>query len=150
MTRSAIAIAICAAIAAPTALAATSSATGTTFHATISGAQEVPAKGDPDGTASVTLTVSGDRGLCYVIRPKKLETPQAAHIHTGRKGKAGAILVNLFTTARAPKSGRIAGCVTITASQLERITARPSGFYVNLHTKKYPSGAARGQLTRMP
>jgi len=150
MTRTRIVIAIGAAIAVTTALAATSSAAGTRFYATISGSREVPSKGDPNGTAAVTLTVSGDKGLCYLIRPKKLETPQAAHIHTGRKGKAGGILLNLFTSAKAPKDGKISGCVKLTAAQLEKITAKPSGFYVNVHTKKFPSGAARGQLTRMP
>ena len=147
MTRIRIAAAVCAAIAVTVALAATSSAAGTKFYATLSGAQEVPSKGDPDGSATVTLTVSGDKGLCYVIRPKKLETAQMAHIHTGRKGKAGGILVNLFTSAKAARDGKISGCAKITAEQLKTITTKPSGFYVNVHTKKYPSGAARGQLT---
>jgi hypothetical protein len=147
MTRTRIAIAACAAIVLTAALAVSSSAATQHFYATLSGAQEVPPEGDPDGSATVTFTVSRTRGLCYVIRPKKLETPQAAHIHRGRKGKAGAILLNLFTKPRTPKNGMISGCAKITSAQLEQISARPSSFYVNLHTKKSPSGAARGQLS---
>lgn len=148
MTRTRIALATGSAIIAAAAMAVPSSAATQRFYATLGGAQEVPSKGDSDGTASVTLTVSGDKGICYVIRPRKLETPQAAHIHTGRKGKAGGILLDLFTKAKAPRDGRISGCARITAAQLEQLVARPSGFYVNLHTKKFPGGAVRGQLTK--
>lgn len=147
MTRPRIAIAIAAAITAAAATAVPSSAATQRFYATLTGAQEVPSKGDADGSASVTLTISGDKGICYVIRPRRLETPQAAHIHTGRKGKAGGVLVGLFTKARKPVDGRIAGCARITDAQVEQLAARPSGFYVNVHTKKYPGGSVRGQLT---
>ena len=147
MTRTRIAIAACAAIVLTATLAVSSPAATQHFYATLSGAQEVPAEGDPDGSATVTFTVSPTKGLCYVFRLRKLETPQAAHIHRGKKGKAGAILLNLFTRARTPKDGKISGCAKITASQLGQIAAKPSSFYVNLHTKKSPSGAARGQLT---
>jgi hypothetical protein len=147
MTRTRIALAVCAAVALSAAPVVTSSAAGLKFHAKLSGAQEVPSKGDPDGGATVTLSANGDKGLCYDIRPTKLETPQMAHIHSGRKGKPGAILLDLFTKAKAPKNGRITGCAKITAKQLEQITAKPGSFYVNLHTKKYPSGAVRGQIS---
>lgn len=147
MTRPRIAITFGTAIMAAAGIAIPSSAATQRFYATLSGAQEVPSKGDPDGTASVTLTISGDKGICYVIRPRKLETPQAAHIHTGKKGKAGGILVDLFTKAKAPPDGRIAGCARISDAQVEKLAARPSGFYINLHTKKYPGGSVRGQLT---
>jgi hypothetical protein len=147
MPRSRIALATCVTISVTAALAVPSSASAPKrFYATISGAKEVPAKGDPDGTAKVTLTF-GDK-LCYDIRPRKLETPQAAHIHSGKAGKAGGIAVNLFTKPKAAKNGKITGCTTYTASQLEKIVAKPGSFYVNLHSKTYPSGSARGQLTK--
>ncbi len=149
MTRPRIALATCTVIVVVVAAAALAvpSAGATRLYATLSGAQEVPSRGDPDGSARVTLTFSGDKGVCYVIRPRKLETPQAAHIHSGRKGMAGGILVDLFTKARAPIDGKIAGCAKISAAQVERLVASPGRFYVNVHTKKYPGGAVRGQLT---
>jgi hypothetical protein len=147
MTRLRIALAICTASIVAAAVAIPSQAATKRFYATLSGTQEVPSKGDPDGSASVTLRISGDKGICYVIRPRKLETPKMAHIHTGRKGKAGGILVDLFTTSKRPMNGRIAGCAKITAAQIQQISTKPSGFYVNLHTTKYPSGAVRGQLS---
>ena len=147
MTRPRIALATCITIGAAAALAIPSSAAAPKrFYATINGAQEVPAKGDPNGTGKVTLTF-GDK-LCYDIRPSKIETPQAGHIHSGVRGKAGGILIDLFTRPKAPRNGRITGCTSFTASQLSKISAKPGSFYVNLHTKTYPSGSVRGQLTK--
>lgn len=147
MTRLRIALAVCTATVLTAVVAVPSQGATKRFYATLSGAQEVPSKGDADGSASVTLTLSGDKGICYVIRPRRLETPRMAHIHTGRKGKAGRILVGLFTTSRRPVNGRIAGCARITPAQIAKIRARPGAFYVNVHTARYPSGAARGQLS---
>ena len=146
MTRLRIALAVCSATVLTAVAAVPSQGATKRFYATLGGAQEVPSKGDADGSASVTLTLSGDKGICYVIRPRRLETPKMAHIHAGRKGKAG-ILVALFTTSKRAVNGRIAGCARITPAQVAKIRARPSGFYVNVHTAKYPSGAARGQLS---
>lgn len=147
MTRIRAAIAACVAIIVTASLAVASSAATNRFYASPTGAQEVPSKGDPDGSARATLTVSGGRRLCYDIRPKKLETAQQAHIHKGQKGKAGAIFVDLFTTPKPARNGKITGCAKITAVQLASLRATPSGFYLNVHTKRYPSGAVRGQLS---
>jgi hypothetical protein len=149
----AVRIAISAAIAAA-ALSPVSApaATSKTIFASLSGKQEVPTKGDPDGTATATITFSASRTMCYVIKPKKMESKiAAAHIHTGKRGKAGGILVDLFTSPKTTKNGRLSGCATrVSKATIDKIFKAPSGFYVNLHTARYPSGAARGQITRMP
>jgi hypothetical protein len=41
-------------------------------------------------------------------------------------------------------------CVAAKADVLDAITQNPSGYYVSVHTKKYPKGAIRGQLASKP
>jgi hypothetical protein len=117
------------------------SAATTTLHATLSGASEVPKAGS--GTGSATITLDDAKGqICYRITLKGVGTAMAGHIHKGGKTVAGPIAVPLFTKAtKQPK-----GCVTAKKSDIKAIRKNPSGYYVNVHTAKYPAGAARGQL----
>jgi hypothetical protein len=149
MSRTRIAVSLCIATLSTVALVAVSSAaTSTKYSASLSGAQEVPANSSK-ATGTATITVTGKR-LCYVITSKNLrEVPQAAHIHSARKGRSGAVYVTLFAKATPLKNGKVTGCVTTTATKLKAIAAKPSAFYPNLHTKKYPSGALRGQLKKV-
>jgi hypothetical protein len=64
----------------------------------------------------------------------------AAHIHAGKPGKAGNVLVALCGPCR---SGR-RGTAKITHAQLE--TIRSGGAYVNVHTAKNAAGEIRGQV----
>jgi hypothetical protein len=148
MSRSRMALGLCVATVSATALAGVSSAaTSTKYTASMSGAQEVPAN-DSKATGTATITATGKK-LCYVITAKKLDgAPQAAHIHSGKKGKAGAVYVTLFAKATPLNYGRVKGCVTAKPAQIKAIAATPSSYYVNVHTKKYASGALRGQLKK--
>ena len=148
MTRNRIAIASCAAVSVLGALATASSAADTTLRATMSGSQEKP-KGDPDGSATAVLTVKSNK-VCYVITPKKAGTTFAAgHIHTGKKGVAGPVFINLFIKPKTLKGGKLSGCsATVKASDLAKVKAKPAGYYVNIHNAKYPAGAVRGQLKK--
>ena len=65
----------------------------------------------------------------------------AAHIHVGKPGKAGGVLVPLCGPC---KSGQ-RGSATLTHAQLQ--TIRSGGTYVNVHTAKNAAGEIRGQLT---
>jgi hypothetical protein len=38
------------------------------------------------------------------------------------------------------------GCVPITAAVIKEIEKRPSDYYVNVRSARYPSGAVRAQL----
>jgi CHRD domain len=64
----------------------------------------------------------------------------AAHIHVGRVGKAGNVMVALC----GPCSSGKRGSATITHAQLNTIKAGRS--YVNVHTAKNPAGEIRGQV----
>jgi CHRD domain-containing protein len=64
----------------------------------------------------------------------------AAHIHTGRPGKAGGVLVPLCAPCRSGQRGS----TMITHAQLQ--TIRSGSTYVNVHTSKNGLGEIRGQL----
>jgi len=140
-----IALGLACAVLLPAALAAPASA-ALRFSASLSGAQVVPGKGDPDGTATVTFTISAARKLCYVIRPRKLGSLRSAHIHNGATGVRGSTFITLFSKPKATKNGRVTGCASITARKLELFAARSDSFYVDVHTASLQAGAARGQL----
>jgi hypothetical protein len=110
-----------------------------TLKATLSGSTEVP-KGDPDGKGNATIRIKGSQ-VCYTFAYSKIDTPNAAHIHEGAKGKAGPVVVPFFN-----KAHKKTGCVTVKSSVAKGIAAKPGEYYVNLHNAKYPGGALRGQL----
>jgi hypothetical protein len=64
----------------------------------------------------------------------------AAHIHVGRKGKAGGVMVALCGPCRSGKRGT----VNISRAKLRKIRAGVT--YVNVHTAKNAAGEIRGQV----
>ena len=113
------------------------------LFAVLTGAKE-PDGGDPNGRGSFTAIVDGNR-LCYGLTNRNIEDPGAAHIHRGRSGVAGDIVVPL----QQPSSGdpgASSECVRIARSLRQAILANPNRYYVNVHTAGLPDGAIRGQL----
>jgi hypothetical protein len=122
-------------------LAATTVATKT-LTLQMTGSQEVP-KGSPTGSGSARISLNSSTGqVCFNLKWSKIDTPTASHIHKGAVGKAGAVVVPLFPMP-PPKH---TGCVSASKSLVAAIMKKPSAYYVNLHTKKYPGGALRAQL----
>jgi hypothetical protein len=118
----------------------------------LTGAQEVPGPGDPNGFGFFATVTKGDK-LCYALTARRIEPATLAHIHAGPRGVAGGIVVAL----RAPTTGFSADCITtvpedqnttdtLTDSELAAIKADPDQFYVNVHNDPFPAGAIRGQL----
>jgi CHRD domain len=118
----------------------------------MTGAQEVPGPGDPDGFGVFAAVTEGDT-LCYLVTARRIEPAAAAHIHAGARGVAGGIVVGL----RPPTDGFAADCITtvpdaqnttetLTVSELAAIKADPTQFYVNVHNASFQAGAIRGQL----
>lgn len=113
----------------------------TTLHAKLSGKKEVPKAGNGTGTARLTLNTKTGR-VCYRIRVKHVGTMVMGHIHKGGKTEAGPVFVGLF----ASPTKKPTGCVKAKKSEVRDIVEHPGRYYVNVHTAKYPAGAARGQL----
>jgi hypothetical protein len=111
---------------------------GTSLHATLTGKVEVP-KGDADGTGTAEIKITGTQ-VCWEIKAAKVAKLAAAHIHKGKAGVAGPVVVPFGKTYKAK------GCVKSTAAVIAAIKKNPRAYYVNVHNAKYPAGALRGQL----
>jgi hypothetical protein len=115
--------------------------------ATLKARSEVP---KPTGTrvgakgtfTATTVELANDRArLAWQLTFSKLTGPAAAaHIHVGKPGKAGNVMVALCGPCKSGKRGT----ATITHAQLN--TIRAGRAYVNVHTKKNPAGEIRGQV----
>lgn len=111
---------------------------GNSLHATLTGRAETP-KGDPDGRGTAEVKITGRR-VCWEIKVSRVQSIMAAHIHKGRPGVEGPVVVPFGKVFKAK------GCTTTTAAIAAAIQKRPSAYYVNVHNAKYPAGALRGQL----
>ncbi len=164
------------AVAAPLAIAGHLNALLT---ADLDGRQEVNTSGnsaivgDPDGrgefytfsidnTATTPISVNPNV-LCYNLQVKRIAeldaapgNGRAAHIHRGKVGANGPVVVNLAW----PQGGQAADCLDAVNQQarfnsvgidaakalIAEILANPQDFYVNVHNNEFPSGAIRGQV----
>ena len=121
----------------------------TVLAATLSGAEEVPDPGDPDGAGTATVVLrSASSEVCWELTASNITLPAAAaHIHEGARGVAGPVVVPL---SAPDATGAANGCVTADAALMRRIMESPANFYVNVHTSDFPAGAVRGQLATSP
>jgi len=124
----------------------------TRLAATLSGANEIPGPGDPDGRGKAVVRLSGTTA-CYLLEWSGIGAPTAAHIHQGGAGVAGPVVVLFFqpgtNAASLPGTlSSVAGCVDVDPALAGRIAASPRDWYVNIHTADFGAGAIRGQLHR--
>jgi CHRD domain len=118
------------------------------------GGQEVPGPGDPNGEGEATFRLNAGNGrVCFELLWHRIVRPMAAHIHRGRAGVAGPIKVTLFTSRRALPAtvNHVHGCVRgVDTALVQRIIDRPDRYYVNVHNRRFPAGAIRGELAGAP
>jgi len=109
---------------------------------TLSGAEEAPNPGDPDGSgfASIRLNVGQER-VCWEISYEGIAEPFAAHIHRAPAGSPGGVVIPLFVPSIS------GGCVSADGDLIQEIIDYPERFYVNVHNADFPGGALRGQLS---
>jgi hypothetical protein len=143
------------ALAALVAIAVPALAASSKYKATLNGKSEVP-KTTSKATGSATFTVaSNGKSIKYTLKASKLTGgAQAAHIHFGKAGKAGPVIIPICAKpCTLPKSG------TLTSKQFTKapgvasfaaaIKALKAGnTYVNIHTKANPAGEIRGQIKK--
>jgi PKD repeat protein len=136
-----------AALAAGIVAAGVAVAAGMTFHPTLLGARE-PGGGDGAGTGLAVISVD-PTAVSYYFWVKGITLPTAAHVHVGRAGVSGGIVVDLgAVTWSNPTAGIFiaTGSVSASSSITSAILADPSNYYVNVHNSSFPGGAMRGQL----
>ena len=130
------------------------------FASTLTGKNEVPPN-PSKATGSATFIGSGmGKILKYKVSVMNIDKVTQAHIHSGRVGQNGPIVVTLFKsqTPTGLKNG-ILSQGSITSANLEGplkgkqisdlITLiKNGGAYVNVHTQMNPNGEIRGQISK--
>ena len=119
-----------------------------TLYVSMTGIQEVPGPGDPDGNGTAEVRVNPRNGeVCWNVYARALGAVTAAHIHRGEAGSAGPVVVPLTTPDAA---GHSQGCATVDPALAREIGYRGHSFYLNVHDADHPNGAIRGQLRGGP
>jgi hypothetical protein len=112
------------------------------FNAKLNSRQETPSpRGEParaGGSFSAKLTGTT---LTWKLTFSHLSGPAvAAHIHSGKKRKAGPVIVPLC----GPCKSSSAGSKKVSAAVVKALQSGDT--YVNVHTSKNPNGEIRGQI----
>lgn len=128
------------------------------FTATLSGKNEVPPK-DTKATGSAEFTLSSDgKTIAYKVNVKDMDKVTMAHIHQGKAGENGPVVVVLFkaNSPTGPENG-ILSQGNITSDKLEgplkgkQISdlvkiIEDGNAYSNVHTAQNPKGEIREQI----
>jgi hypothetical protein len=130
------------------------------FTAKMTGGEEVPPKNTKaTGTAEFNFSPDG-KTLSYKVTVNNINSVTMAHIHSGKKGANGPIVVTLFHSPSKP-TGPMNGVLSqgsATAANLEGplkgkqisdlVNLIKSGqTYANVHTTQNPKGEIRGQIS---
>jgi hypothetical protein len=123
------------------------------FHATLNSASEVPRTNSPaTGRAALAIARNG-RSIAYRLQATGLTgPPMAAHIHLGRPGQAGGVMITLSGQQFAlPLQGRATAAQFTATGNVKTFrqalkAIRAGRTYVNIHTARYPAGEIRGQV----
>jgi len=128
------------------------------FSVQLSGNEEVP-RVDTKATGSAELIAPHFDNIGYSVNVSNIDKITAAHIHSGKTGENGPILVTLFKT-ESPSPEPINGILTsgnITNADLEGPMAGKTLIdlnkamelgetYINVHSEEHPNGEIRGQI----
>jgi CHRD domain len=109
------------------------------FEAYLTGKSEIP-KAAAKGKGTVNITITGNKVCWKFTSVGGFDKPLVSHIHRGGSTVSGPVVV--------PLGGKYAakGCIASTGATVKAIEKNPKGYYVNIHSAKYPNGAVRGQL----
>lgn len=119
------------------------------WAATLGTGQEVPKpKGVKAGAAGmfrVAITEKGGaNGATYTLTYRNLTgRAMAAHIHRGKPGKTGPVVVGLCGPCTSGRSGQASVSKAVLAAM------KAGSAYVNVHTARNAAGEIRGQVKKV-
>jgi hypothetical protein len=122
--------------------------TTTKFRAALTTRAEVPrpsgTKAGAGGTFTLTKTESsGSFTIAWTLSFKNLTgRAAAAHIHRGKVGKTGPVLVSLCGPCRSGQKGKAKISKSVAAA------IKAGATYVNVHTARNAAGEIRGQIKK--
>ena len=131
------------------------------FSAKLFGDMEVPPiETNATGLAEFRATLNEDK-VAYSLNVTDIDQVTMAHIHQGKEGKNGPVVVTLIRFKTLTPTGLVNGLLAqgnITSANLEGpfagkqlsdlLSAMHSmGVYVDVHTTQYPDGEIRGQIS---
>jgi len=123
-------------------------ATSASYTVNMNGAQEVGG-GDPDGSASGTITLDDVSGVVsWSFTYANINPPTDMHIH-GPSAPAGVnagVFIGLGVATSGGAGTLISSLVHGNLAQVTQILNSPDTFYVNIHNGSFPGGAVRGQV----
>ena len=123
-------------------LAANAAGTKTvTFEAALKGKNEAPAA-PASNKGKVELKLNTATGkVCWEFKLAKIDgKPSQAHIHKGKAGVSGNVVVPLGANYKRQ------GCTKAAPSLVKAIAGHLGAYYGHVHHAKLPLGAMRGQL----
>lgn len=139
-----------------------STTTSTTFSIQLSAANEVPlvtnAEAGVTGTATITLRTTKDGTGTVTAATADFQATLAglpasstltmAHIHRGRAGAQGGIVVDTgLGTQSAGTNSLTRSGIPVPADIAQALLSDAAGFYFNVHSALNAPGVARGQLS---
>ena len=125
-------------------IAAPAEAQKSTFTNTLTGADEIPGPGDPDGAGTAVFTLdTATNEVCWDIKVQNIAEPTAGHVHIGGSGKSGSFMMDLNLPANGLKA-----CTPVDSTTMGHMSGGPKSHYLNIHTAEFPDGAVRGQLQK--
>ena len=98
------------------------------------------------GIGQASLDIDPEAGrLCYDLELEDIPGSTAAHIHSGALQQTGDVVVDLEWEPGASSGSK---CLEdLDEGLLTDVVESPRLYYVNVHSERYPEGAARGHLT---
>jgi hypothetical protein len=123
------------------------------FMAKLSGQEEVPPT-NSQATGMAEFTVMGDN-VEYTVNASGMQGVTAGHIHSGKQGENGPVVVTLFKNDTPTNEVSETGSITpdklegpMAGKQLTDLASAMNNgdTYVNVHTEQNPDGEIRGQI----
>jgi hypothetical protein len=130
------------------------------IEAQLSGQNEVPAV-ETSATGEAKFTIPANDTIKFKVNVTGISNASAAHIHMGKAGENGKVIVDLLNAPESKDKDTAYGMIfrgNISDSILtgpmqgktldDLLAAMESGdTYVNVHTSEHPDGEIRGQLS---